>query len=302
MRDERGHWYLLTGFAIGIILGLVYSWVISPRHYTDTSPASLQSEFKDQYRSMIAAAYVATGNITRAEARLKLLGDSDIVRVLAEQAQHTLAEGNSPAEAQALGLLAVALGKAQTGSTPTPNPSQTVPEDQSPNSTQDTGSIPEGAAQLPAVASEGEETGSTSQESEQTSQVIRMANSTATPLPTRTPTPTQGSPFVLEENTFVCEETTSGPLIQVIAENNRGRALSRQEVIVSWEEGEDHFFTGLKPELGTGYADFLMTPGVVYQVRMSAGGQVVQDVTPAECETEGGRRYWGSWSLVFSRP
>jgi hypothetical protein len=45
-----------------------------------------------------------------------------------------------------------------------------------------------------------------------------------------------------------------------------------------------------------------MTPGVVYQVRMSSGGQVVEDVTPAECETQGGGRYWGSWRFVFSRP
>jgi hypothetical protein len=40
----------------------------------------------------------------------------------------------------------------------------------------------------------------------------------------------------------------------------------------------------------------------VYQVRMAAGGQSVPDITPAECETESGSRYWGSWQLVFSRP
>lgn len=302
MRDERGNWYLLTGFAIGIILGLVYAWVISPREFTDTSPASLQPEFKDRYRAMIAVAYAATSKLSRAEARLDYLGDSDVVRALTEQAQHTLAQGDSPAEAQALGLLAITLADAEQDLTPAPNSSQTVPADQSPVTIQEPGSNPESTVQPQAATPDDPGAIPPSLVSEPASQASRPSNSTITPLPTRTPTATQGSPFVLQENSFVCEIDLAGPLIQVIAENNRGRPISGQEIIVSWEDGEDHFFTGLKPELGSGYADFLMTPGVVYQVRMSSGGQVVEEVTPAECETQGGGRYWGSWRLVFSRP
>lgn len=301
MREERGNWYLLTGFAIGIILGLVYAWVISPRNYTDTSPSSLQTEFKDQYRSMIAMAYVATGNLPRAEARLALLGDSDIVRALSEQAQLSLAQGNSPAEAQALGLLAVALGQRESGSSPDPDLNQDPTSEGSSSSIPNPVDTPENLGQPIATALDDNGTPSLSV-SDQNPQATRTANPTVTPLATRTPTPTQGSPFVLQENTFVCDRDITGPLIQVIAENSNGNALSGQEIVVFWEENEDHFFTGLKPELGRGYADFLMTPGVVYQVRMAAGGQAVPDITPAECETQGGRRYWGSWLLVFSRP
>ncbi|UCD42166.1 MAG: hypothetical protein JSV69_00675, partial [Chloroflexota bacterium] len=90
MTEDRGRWYLLTGFVIGAVLGLVYAWLISPQQTPDTSPASLQPEFKDQYRAMIAAAFVATGNLPRAEARLALLGESDSVIALSEQAQRTL--------------------------------------------------------------------------------------------------------------------------------------------------------------------------------------------------------------------
>ena len=107
---------------------------------------------------------------------------------------------------------------------------------------------------------------------------------------------------MLQENTFICDRKISGPLIQVRAENSNGRQLPGQEIIASWEGGEDQFFTGLKPELGRGYADFLMTPGVIYEVSMSGGGQAVSDLTPAECETQSGGRYWGSWLLVFSQP
>ena len=298
MSDERGPWYLLTGLVIGIVLGLVYAWLIAPQGTQDTSPASLQPEFKDQYRAMIAAAFVATGNLPRAEARLALLGDSDSVIALSEQAQRTLGEGGSPIEAQALGLLAVALGPEDASSLPTLDASTT------PTGVQNTGT-PQAATPQPEateINSEPTSTATVSQPTDQTPQATRTIISTATPLPTRTPTATSGSPFVLQSNTFVCDPNLPNPLIQVIAEDSDGDPLPGEKIITTWEEGEDHYFTGLKPELGLGYADYLMTPGLVYQVRMSGGGQTVPDITPAECETEGGQRYWGSWLLIFSRP
>ena len=304
MRDERGHWYLLTGFVIGIVLGLVYAWLISPQQYQDqdTSPASLQPEFKDQYRAMIAAAYVATGNLPRAAARLELLDDDDVARALAEQAQRTLGEGNSPLQAQALGLLAVALGQGESALIPTSIPNETATQDQTSNSPQITNTITVTAEVTLESTSESAAANPSPLPTNLTPQATRTVLSAATPLPTRTPTTTPGSPFVLQENSLDCDSKILGPLIQVIAETSSGRPLSNQEIIVTWEGGEDYFYTGLKPEIGTGYADFLMTPGVVYQVRMSGGGQTVPDITPAECETESGRRYWGSWVLVFSRP
>lgn len=302
MRDERGQWYLLTGFVIGIVLGLVYAWLIAPRETPDTSPASLQPEFKDQYRAMIASAFIATGNLPRAEARLDLLGDEDVTRVLAEQAQRTLGEGNAPLDAQALGLLAVALGKGDASFIPSPTPGATSSQDQNPANPGQTPTEPAAPGYPPANTSTPAVNNPVSPATTQEPQENNPVQATATPLPTRTPTATPGAPFVLQSNTFVCDPDLPNPLIQVLAENASGRPLSGQEVTVTWDGGEDFFFTGLKPELGIGYADFYMEPGVVYQVSMAAGGQAVPDITPAECETEGGSRYWGSWQLVFSRP
>jgi len=109
--DERGNWYLITGVVLGIILGILFAWVISPVKYVDTAPESLTNEFKDQYRVLIASAYVANGDLVRAKARLELLDEPDIYLVVAEQAQQMLAEGGSVEEAQALGRLALALGQ-----------------------------------------------------------------------------------------------------------------------------------------------------------------------------------------------
>lgn len=299
MRDERGHWYLVTGFVIGIVLGLVYAWLIAPQQRQDTSPASLQPEFKDQYRAMIASAFVATGNLPRAEARLALLGDDEVIQVLAAQAQRTLGEGKSPLEAQAIGLLAVALGEGGSDLIPSPLPSATPTEAQNtPISTQASGNPEPLETTSPATQTATGVSQPTNQDSQETSPAL----SSATPLPTRTPTATPGAPFVLQSSTFVCDPDLPNPLIQVVSEDASGDPLPGQEITITWDAGDDFFFTGLKPEIGLGYADFLMEPGLVYQVHMAAGGQSVPDITPAECETESGSRYWGSWLLVFSRP
>jgi hypothetical protein len=120
-----------------------------------------------------------------------------------------------------------------------------------------------------------------------------------TPLPTRTLTPTVGAPLILRERIFICDLNLSGPLIQVIAQDALGQPLPGVESVVNWEGGEDHFFTGLKPELGSGYADFTMTPGILYTLRLAESAELIADLTPAECETATGSRYWGSWLLIF---
>ena len=91
MNDRRGSWYLLTGVVIGLALGLVYAWLISPVAYVDTEPATLRKDYKEIYRDQIAAAYTATGNLPRARLRLALLKDADPAAALAAHAQSILA-------------------------------------------------------------------------------------------------------------------------------------------------------------------------------------------------------------------
>ena len=91
MEQKRGNWYLLTALILGLTLGLVYSWVISPVLQVDTHPDSLRPDYKDIYRSMISRAYLANNNIPRAEARLELIGDEEPALALAAQAQRFLA-------------------------------------------------------------------------------------------------------------------------------------------------------------------------------------------------------------------
>jgi hypothetical protein len=311
MREKRGRgpWYLITGFVLGALLGLAYAWVADPIEYIDTAPNSLRADFKDEYRALIAAAFVANGDLARAEARLDLLRDPDVARVLAEQAQRALAEGQSPLDAQALGILAVAVGQGITPAPVTPIPSNTPIE--VPNSsttltpeflaTDMATSVPSGTITA-TITLDAAASGTPMDNPVSQSTTTRTPPPTGTPLPTRTPTATPGAPFVLLDQTFICDQTLKDPLIQILAEDIAGRPVPGVEAIVNWEGGENHFYTGLKPELGLGYADFVMTPAEVYTLRLADGGEIIPGLTPAECETNTGTRYWGSWLLVFVQP
>ncbi|NIQ95105.1 MAG: hypothetical protein GWN87_13530, partial [Desulfuromonadales bacterium] len=90
MQSRRPPIYILTGLIVGIVLGLVYAWVLTPAEALETRPADLRSDFKDAYRELIARAYLANGDLGRAAARLELLEDGDPVRALAVQAQLSL--------------------------------------------------------------------------------------------------------------------------------------------------------------------------------------------------------------------
>ncbi len=298
MNEDRGPWYLVTGLVIGVVLGLVYSLRIDPVVFESTAPISLRADAKDRYRSLIAAAYAANGNLVEAQARLNLLGDQDTARTVALQAQRALAENRPELEARALGLLAVALGQAST------SPSQAAPTLTISSSTIFTPTLTIPASPPPGTAAQTpspRRTPTTSPTTSPTS-ILNTPNPTITPLPTRTATPTKGAPFVLQDSRPVCDARLGQPLIMVEAYDAAGQPVPGAEVIVQWEGNEDHFFTGLKPEMGLGYADFGMTPGVTYSLHLAEGGQPVPNLTSNECGTSSGDRFWGSWRLVFVQP
>lgn len=106
---QKSSWYLLTGFLLGLIIGLIIAWVLLPASYTDVAPQSLAPLDKDQYRLMIARVYAVDQNLIRAESRLELLGDENAGDVLAAQSQKALASGENQADAQVLAALSAAV-------------------------------------------------------------------------------------------------------------------------------------------------------------------------------------------------
>jgi hypothetical protein len=72
-------------------------------------------------------------------------------------------------------------------------------------------------------------------------------------------------------------------------------------VTIVWDTGQDHFFTGLKPELGIGYGDFGMTEGLSYTLQLEDSTQPVAELFTHVCESEGLESYLGSWLLRFEQ-
>jgi len=125
---------------------------------------------------------------------------------------------------------------------------------------------------------------------------------TPTPTRTRAPSATPGAPFRLAERERVCDPLLAEPLIQVQVSDAAGGPVAGVEVLVIWDEGQDRFFTGLKPELGLGYADFSMTDEVTYSLQFSAAGEPITGLATFECSDEQGETYLGSWLLQFEQP
>ena len=305
MNEQRGSWYLLTGLILGIVVGLVVAWGLLPLNADAVTPQSLRADYKDAYRAMIALAYDATQDLTRARSRLALLQDEDPPSVLAAQSQRYLAAGYSFDEAASLARLAVALGEAPAPAprTPTAGPTTAPAAGVTVTSTLDASALPPTEATA-SPAAEDAITPATPEGTPTVSSTPTLTFTpipTFTPLPTRTPTPTLAPPYVLLSQNLVCDPAFGVSLIQVQVTNAAGEGVPGVEIIVQWEGGEDHFFTGLQPEIDPGYADFEMTPEVAYTLHIADGGEAVPLFVP-ECDDPTAGRFFGGWYLTFTHP
>ncbi len=270
-------YYLLTGFLLGLALGFVMTMVILPVQYTNVPPETLNTKDKDRYRLMIALAFRSNQDLGRASARLGLLRDDDIAGQLIQQSRRS--ETKSDAQvllnlAQAIqNPLAQSVIPAQTtdfAETFTPAPTETMLPTETPSETS-------------------------------TPQPTRPVS---TPIAQMSPTPnlSAGLPFQLTENKTICNTSYRELLIQVEVFDAEGEPISNSRVTVTWSDGQDTFFTGFYPEISLGYADFSMTPGSLYSVKVGEIGEMVTDLASPECTDDSDNNYWGSIYLRFDAP
>jgi hypothetical protein len=288
-------WRLLTAFLallLGLGAGLAYAWALSPLNLTSSSPDLLRTDFKDQYRSVIAASYAATGNLPRAQARLSLLGDENVIEALNAQAQRVTASGEYT-QADQLAALAFALENGTEAQPPFVMPPTSTAEEfvAEPSIT-----VPPSPEDLPFVLTETPQVVST-----QPAETQPPAN-TVPARPTRTQSPTQGAPFRLIGQDTVCDPNLPEGLLQIIVFNSNRRQLAGIKIIITWDTGGEEFFTGLKPELGNGYADFLMFPDTSHAVQLAVGSEIATNLVPPACQTPGGESYLGGYKLTFQQP
>lgn len=287
---RRLPWDILLALLVGLGLGLVYSWVISPLGVSDAEPLTLRADFKDQYRSVIAAAYAATGNLPRAHARLALLGDANSVEALNGQAQRMQANNQSFERADQVAALARALNENTSGASGAPAATPTVeiagqPEDIL------TATSPSPSSEVPLDLTE------TPQTIETQTLVIE-----STPRLTSTSTQVSGEPFALTGQETICDSNLPAGLLQVMVLNSNRRQIAGVEIDITWDGGKESFFTGLKPELGNGYADYVMAPDVTYSIQLARGSDVARGITAPTCQSSAGETFLGGIKLTFQQP
>jgi len=132
-----------------------------------------------------------------------------------------------------------------------------------------------------------------------TPSVSPTPSNTPRPTPTRRPTATPGAAFLLASRQKICDPLLSQPLIQVVVMDAAQEPVPGREISVVWNTGQDHFFTGLKPELGLGYGDFAMTEAVSYTLQLADSQQPVRILPRMNAKQRERTRTWahGCWSL-----
>lgn len=279
MNDSKPPLYLATGLLLGLGLGYLISVILFPAQFLDGAPAQLNIHDRTVYRSIVAQAYAVSNNLERASARLALLGDQNPARELAGDAQRMLAEGKPLADAEILARLASELKKLDSpnagNSLPlfTPEPGQITPTQ--------------------TLAPEAETT--------QLAQELTPA-ATSTSRPTPSPAPTLGAPFELKERLIICQPDQEHELIQIQVDNHAGEPVPGVQIDLTWQNGEEYFFTGLIPSVNPGFADYKMASGIEYALRVGDGGEQVRAVQIPECNDTSGEKYPGSVYLRFTQP
>ena len=265
---------LIVGLVIGLAAGLVYTWGIAPAEYYDTYPPFLREDYRADWCRMTILAYGVEGNWNRTQLRLRDISKAEVQRVAAETLDQAIAAGQPIDRLQKLARLAAFYGVATPAVgiytednvvAPTPIP----PASSTPLPTPTHTAIPP----------------------------------TLTPRPTPTflpisivPTPHPPTAFSVVSQTLTCADP---PLVSISLVASRTVTVRRRDIVeyvpvpgrevwLIWENGADRAITGFKPDLGLGYADFIVEPGHVYKLYVDVPQGIpistiqVEPCTPAE--------------------
>lgn len=293
------HWLsLVLGWALGLAMGLFITWQVWPVEYYDTDPVDLRAEHKEDYVVMMAAAYAQDSNLHLATVRLEELGLEDPTQMVLYLFQR-YDEAGYEEESRILARLAYDMGVQDVALLPyIQTPTATVEVIVSPTITPtvETTVVPTPTQPIPEPTPTPTEP-------------PPEATPTPTeppPEPTSTPTSTPLPPTVqvdfqlLEQGDLGCGSDWGANYILVYVQDEHGRGLAGVQVMVSGPGGEDSFFTGLKPEVDPGFADFLVTAPGTYTVQVLSGtSHVAEGITFADgCPTE---NPYHAWRVAFRR-
>ncbi|MGF1504330.1 MAG: hypothetical protein GYB64_03830 [Chloroflexi bacterium] len=272
MQERTAAWLLLLlALIAGGAGGFYYAWNLNPLTVVNVGPDRLTEADREVYILLVSEAYLHDGDLGRAQARLQLLGEGDLVQLVSVRADSAYLSGADPDEIRALTTLAEALGgnplaaDVFTGTLAppfTPTPTARIEVELSPT-------LPEPTA-TPTVF-----------------------------VPTVTPTQAVTTTYTLIGREEVCQAEGAG-LIEVLVLNEGGSGVPAVPVLARWEGGQNRFFTGLKPDQGSGYADFQTTPDRIYSIELVGLSQPVVGLSSFACTDDTGQIGTPVYTLVFA--
>lgn len=274
---------LILGVLIGVGGGLFYTWNVNPVEEFNTEPWQLNNTDRDQYVVAIALSYGHTGDLNRAVERLlSLRPQSDPIQSMADSACKLATTGYVDSGSGLRAIRSMMRFYQLQGRT--------------------------GCADTLIPMTDGEPTPVVSIDVP-TPTLVPPASKTPTPenisgaTPTTTrvfvPTSLPQRDFVLADVRTFCSVELSG-LIEVYVQDFNQEGIPGMEIRVRWSNGEDTFFTGLKPERGPAYSDFQMDAGQSYVIEMPGRSDPsTQPLSAAPCTTEAGERAIISYRAVF---
>lgn len=83
----------ILAIALGLGLGLLYGWVISPVEYVDTTPDSLDPAYKADYTLMVAEIFQSERDPGLAARRLARLGSQPALQIATDALTHARRAG-----------------------------------------------------------------------------------------------------------------------------------------------------------------------------------------------------------------
>ncbi|PWH19963.1 MAG: hypothetical protein DDG58_03850 [Ardenticatenia bacterium] len=304
MKSGERIWWIagfLVGLMIGMSMSLFYTWVLDPPALTLAPPSSLNPHDKEIYMVLVAASYTADGDLARAERRLAALRDPRIGATLVALAERYIAEERDAREVRALARLADAFGytsAALRAFIPTPTLTHTPSPTATPSPTHTSTASSTPTHTVPA----------TTRTVTPVRQPTSTSTQTVTPAPTKTSTLTvtptvEHDRFRVVQSTPLCDVQSNG-MLRIYVRDSDGEGIRGVQIVVRWPEGEDRFYTGLKPDIDPGYADFEMQPGQVYEVQLVDKNSDVADnvgnIAKQTCpDLPADKR--PSWQVVFQR-
>ncbi|MFN8371585.1 MAG: hypothetical protein U0694_01725 [Anaerolineae bacterium] len=274
---------LILGLALGIGGALFYAWNLAPTEEFNTEPWQLNASDKAQYLVAIMLDYSYDGDLNLAVQRLvELRLPGDPIQAVADTACQLASSGYVDSSSGLRAIQAMIDFYRSQGR----------------SGCADMLILPDTPA--PTLIN------------------VEVATPTLEPVASKTPTP-EVSPTVTPTQSFVVVPTTAPQssfrlvrlepfcstelpgIIEVYVQNSNGDGIPGQAVRVRWRDGESTFYTGLKPERGPAYADFLMENGVSYTIDMPGlSNSSDTPITAAACTVpETGEPSIQSYRAVF---